>query len=78
MRQVIAKAVAHGIALEIPAGSDFPKSAFLKLAKSMGAKFSFGTDNFDNKTKDHSRWFDAIETLDLKPAGLWAPRQQGL
>ncbi len=52
MRQVIAKAVEKGIALEIQAGSDFPKPAFLKLAKSMGAKFSFGSNNFDDKAKD--------------------------
>lgn len=73
MRQVIGKAIARGVALEIQAGSDFPKPAFLKLAKSMGAKFSFGTNNFDDKTKDLSRWFQAIALLDLKPADLWAP-----
>ena len=71
MRQVIAKAVAKGIALEIQAGSAYPKPAFLKLAKSMGAKFSFGTNNFDDKTKDLGRWFEAIELLDLRPADLW-------
>ena len=70
MRQIIAKAVDRGIALEIQAGSDFPKPAFLKLAKSMGAKFSFGSNNFDDKAKDLSRWFAAIELLDLKPADL--------
>jgi len=74
MRQVIAKAVANGIALEIQAGSDFPKPAFLKLAKQMGAKFSFGTNNFDDKPKDLTRWFEAIELLDLKPAELWSPK----
>ena len=46
-------------------------TAFLKLAKSMGAKFSFGTNNFDDKTKDLARWFEAIELLDLMPADLW-------
>jgi len=72
MRQVIAKAVAKGVALEIQAASDFPKPAFLKLAKSMGAKFSFGSNNFDDKAKDVSRWFEAITLLDLRPADLWA------
>ncbi len=74
MRQIIAKAISKGIALEIQAGSDFPKPVFLKLAKSMGAKFSFGTNNFDDKTKDLSRWFDAIELLELKPADCWSPK----
>jgi hypothetical protein len=74
MRQIIAKAVAKGVALEIQAGSDFPKPAFLKLAKSMGAKFSFGSNNFDDTAKDLSRWFTAIELLDLRPADLWSPK----
>lgn len=73
MRQVIAKAVAKGVALEIQAGSAYPKPAFLKLAKSMGAKFSFGSNNFDDKPKDLARWFEAIGWLDLRPADLWAP-----
>ena len=75
MRQVIAKAVAKGVALEVQAGSAYPKPAFLKLAKSMGAKFSFGTNNFDDKAKDLSRWFEAIELLDLKPSDLALPKK---
>jgi hypothetical protein len=74
MRQIIAKAVAKGVGLEIQAGSDFPKPAFLKLARDMGAKFSFGSNNFDDKTKDLSRWFQAIALLDLKPVDLWTPK----
>jgi hypothetical protein len=74
MRQVIAKAIAKGVALEIQAGSDFPKPAFLDLAKSMGAKFCFGSNNFDDKTKDLSRWFSSIERLDLRSADLWSPK----
>ncbi len=73
MRQVIAKAVAKGIALEIQLGSDFPKPAFLKLARQMGAKFSLGSNNFDDKTKDPTRWFQTITLLDLKPSDLWCP-----
>ncbi|MEI7911015.1 MAG: hypothetical protein WCK77_15370 [Verrucomicrobiota bacterium] len=74
MRQIIAKAVSKGVALEIQAGSDFPKPDFLRLAKGMGAKFSFGTNNFDDKTKDLARWFQAIALLDLQPADLAAPK----
>ncbi|MEI7899577.1 MAG: hypothetical protein WCK89_04950 [bacterium] len=76
MRLVIAKAVEKGVALEIQAGSAYPQSAFLKLAKKMGAKFSFGSNNFDDKTKDLSRWFEAVEGLDLQPADLWSPKQK--
>lgn len=73
MKAVIAKAAEKGIALEIQAGSPFPRPKFLKLAKSMGAKFSFGTNNFDPMPKDLSRWLEAIEWLDMTPDDLWSP-----
>ena len=73
MRQLIAKAVERGIALEIQAGSPYPRPKFLKLAKEMGAKFSFGTNNFDPTPKDLSRWLEAITWLDLKAADIWTP-----
>lgn len=72
MRQVIAKAVERGIALEIQTGSPYPKPAFLALAKSMGATFSFGSNNHDDVVKDPARWFEAIRQLDLKPENLWS------
>jgi len=75
MRQVIAKAIEKGVALEVQAESAYPKPAFLKLAKSMGAKLSFGTNNFDDKAKNLSRWFEAIGLLDLKPADLASPKK---
>ena len=73
MRQLIAKAVKRGIALEIQAGSPYPRPKFLKLAKEMGAKFSFGTNNFDPTPKDLSRWLEAIVWLDLKASDIWTP-----
>ena len=73
MRAVITKAVARGIALEIQAGSPYPRPKFLKLAKEMGAKFSFGTNNFDPGPKDLSRWLEAITWLDLGPNDIWTP-----
>ena len=73
MRKLIAKAVARGIALEIQAESSFPRPKFLRLAKEMGAKFSFGTNNFDARPKDLSRWLEAIVWLDLGPNDIWTP-----
>ena len=73
MRQLIAKAVKRGIALEIQAGSPYPRPKFLKLAKEMGAKFSFGTNNFDPTPKDLSRWLEAIVWLDLNASDIWTP-----
>ena len=74
MKKIIAKAVEKGVAIEVQAGSAFPKPAFLKLAKSMGAKFSFGTNNHDDKVKDLAAWLNAIELLDLRPCNLWQPK----
>ena len=71
MRQVIAGAVANGVALEIQAESAFPRLSFLRLAKLMGAKFSFGTNNFTDEPKDLARWLEVIDALDLQPSDLW-------
>ena len=73
MRQLIAKAARRGIALEIQAESSFPRPKFLRLAKAMGAKFSFGTNNFDARPKDLSRWLETIVWLDLGPNDIWNP-----
>ena len=75
MRKVIAKAVDKGIALEIQAESPFPRAKFLKLAKKMGAKFSFGTNNFNPKPKDLSRWLEVIDWLDLTASDIWHPKR---
>ena len=73
MRAMIAKTVQKGIALEIQAGSPYPQPKFLKLAKEMGAKFSFGTNNFDPTPKDLSRWLEVITWLDLHGSDIWTP-----
>lgn len=75
MKQVIAKAVEKGIALEIQAGSLYPHERFLRFAKEMGAKFSLGSNNFDDKTKPLTRWFENVESLDLHASDLLAPKQ---
>ena len=73
MRKLIAKAVKKGVALEIQAGSPYPRPRFLLMAKQMGAKFSFGTNNFDSKPKDLARWLEAIMWLDLQVSDIWTP-----
>jgi hypothetical protein len=74
MKQLISNAVENGVALEIQAGSAYPHERFLKLAKEMGAKFSFGSNNFDDKVKPLTRWFEAMESHDLTPSDLPAPK----
>lgn len=73
MRRVIGKAVERGIAIEIQAESPFPRPKFLRLAKQMGAKFSFGTNNFDDRPKDLTHWLDVITWLDLHGEDIWKP-----
>ena len=73
MKAIISKAVAKGIAIEIQAESPWPSPRFLRMAKAMGAKFSFGTNNFDGVPKDLTRWLDAIMWLDLKGEDIWTP-----
>lgn len=73
MRKIIARAVERGIAIEIQAESPYPTPKFLKLAKEMGAKFSFGTNNYDAAPKDLTRWLEAIMWLDLHGSDIWTP-----
>lgn len=75
MKQVIAKAVENGVALEIQAGSSYPSQKFLELAKKMGAHFSFGSNNFDDKTKLLTRWFEKVESLNLQASDLPKPKR---
>jgi len=78
MRKVITKAIENGVALEIQAESGFPKPSFIRLAKQMGAKFSFGTNNHDDKVKDLSAWFDAIGLADLRASDIATIRKRPL
>ncbi|HBT77076.1 MAG TPA: hypothetical protein DEB39_09150 [Planctomycetaceae bacterium] len=73
MDKIIDAAVKNGIALEIQAESPFPKTEFLKRAKAKGAVFSFGTNNFDDKLKDCSRWYEVLKELELTQADLYHP-----
>jgi len=45
MEKVIRAAVANNVAIEINSRYKLPTPAFIKLAKKMGAKFAFGTNN---------------------------------
>ena len=73
MKQVVDLAVARGVALEIQAESPYPSPRFLRLAKARGAKFSFGTNNFDPAPKNLARWREAITWLDLTGDDIWRP-----
>lgn len=65
MALVIAKAIDKKIALEVQLETNFARKRFLLLAKQMGAVFSFGSNNFTEKTKNVSNWLMAIRLLNL-------------
>jgi hypothetical protein len=70
MEEVIAKAVANRVALEIQLETQFARERFLTKAKRMGALFSFGSNNFTDKTRDVANWLHAIRLLDLQPSDV--------
>ena len=71
MRALIQAAIDNDVALEVQAESAFPKPRFVELALEMGAKLSFGSNNFDDVLKDGSAWKAAIERFEIKNENLW-------
>ena len=75
MAVLIQAAIDGGVALEIQAESNFPKPQFVKLALEMGAKFSFGTNNFDPKLKDTGAWKRNFDQFHFTKEQLWRDYQ---
>jgi hypothetical protein len=77
MRCIIQAAIDNNVALEINARSGLPRDRFIRMAKKMGAKFSFGSNNFDDKSIDMSRCFEAIDRYGLTKNDLYVPQPAG-
>ncbi|TWU42430.1 DUF1080 domain-containing protein [Novipirellula artificiosorum] len=73
MRTIIEAANANHVALEINAGSGYPHERFIRMAKSMGAKFSFGSNNFDDVPHDMTRCLEAITKYGLTKKDMYVP-----
>jgi hypothetical protein len=73
MARVIQAAIDNNVALEINAGSGYPSERFIRMAKKMGAKFTFGSNNFDDKPHDMTRCLEAIEKYGLTKADMYVP-----
>jgi len=73
MRTVIRAAIDNGVALEINAKSGLPHDRFIRMAKKMGAKFTFGSNNFDDKPIDMTRCLEAIERCGLTKDDMYVP-----
>jgi Domain of Unknown Function (DUF1080) len=77
MTRVIDAAVKHGVAIEINARYRIPSEAFLRLARSKGAKFTFGTNNAGaNDLGDWSYPLDMQKQLGLKWQDMFVPGHQ--
>jgi hypothetical protein len=77
MTRVIDAAVKNGVAIEIGARYRIPSEAFLRLAKSRGAKFTFGTNNAGaNDLGDWSYPLEMQKRLDLKWTDMFVPGHQ--
>jgi len=77
MQRVIAAAVRNGVAIEINARYRLPSPAFIKLAKSQGAKFSFGTNNGDRNLGTLDYCLDMIDECGLTPQDMFVPKPAG-
>lgn len=73
MKTVIRAAIDNDVALEINAASGYPRERFIRMAKEMGAKFTFGTNNFDDKPIGMSHCMEAIRKFDLDKEDLYVP-----
>jgi len=73
MRRVIQAAIDNTVALEINAGSGLPHERFIRMAKRMGAKFTFGTNNFHDRPIDMTRCFQAIGRYQLTKDDMFVP-----
>jgi len=78
MRLGIQAAIDNQVALEINARSGLPHDRFIRMAKEMGAKFSFGTNNFNDKPIDMSRFLEAIDRYNLSKNDMYVPSGKGL
>jgi len=74
MRQVIQAALDNHVALELNATSPPAHERFFRLAKSMGAKFTFGSNNFDDKPISMQRCVEAIARYGLTADDLFVPK----
>ena len=73
MRRVIKAAMDNRVGLEINDTSGLPYDRFLRMAKRMGAKFTCGSNNFDDRPIDMTRCFEAIDRYRLRKGDMYVP-----
>lgn len=76
MRKIIQAAIDNGVALELNARSGLPHHRFIRMAKKMGAKFTFGTNNMDDQPIKMNRCLEAVTRYGLTKDDLWLPDRE--
>jgi histidinol phosphatase-like PHP family hydrolase len=77
IERVVEAAVHHQIALEISSSYKLPKLPFLKIAKSAGAKFSFGSNGRYPNMGKLDYCIEMAQALGLKQSDLFTPAPAG-
>lgn len=77
IRRVVESAAEHRVALEISSSYKLPKPGFLKLAKTTGVKFSFGSNGRYPKMGLLDYSLAMAKELDLKRTDLFTPAPDG-
>jgi sugar phosphate isomerase/epimerase len=77
MEKVIAAAAANGVAIEINARYHIPSAEFIRLAKSRGVKFSFGTNNTDRNLGRVEYCLQMVQACGLTAADMFVPKPNG-
>jgi len=73
MRTLIEAAVKNHVIIEINSKYNIPSLAFLKLAKQLGAKFSFGSNRHDDEAGNLDYCLKMHQELGLTAADIYVP-----
>lgn len=73
MRKVIDAAVKYGVAIEINSRYNIPSTAFLRMAKDAGAKFSFGSNAHDESVGILDYSVNMAKELGLTASDMFVP-----
>jgi hypothetical protein len=76
MEKVIDAAVSHGVAIEINSTFRIPSNRFIKLAKSRGAKFSFGSNSHGSGFGNAPYFLKVARECGLTKADLFVPGKE--
>ncbi len=73
MRKLVEAAVKNQVVIEINSKYNIPSLAFLKLAKQLGAKFSFGSNRHDDEAGNLDYCLKMYQELGLKTDDMYVP-----